>query len=58
MRKRMSVLVVAVLTAASMSLSAGVALADSPFAGNSGHFKGSSNPCQNGNSPKCPPFGR
>lgn len=37
----------------------GVALADNPHAGGSGHFKGSAQPCGPGsNNPNCPPFGR
>ena len=59
MRRRITLLIMTVLLALSVALGGGAsaAFADSPFAGSSGHFKGSSNPCQNGNSPKCPPFG-
>ena len=34
------------------------AVADNPHAGQSGHFKGSAQPCQqSSNNPNCPPFG-
>jgi hypothetical protein len=55
MRKK----VTAVLLAGAFALSVPAsALADNPHAGNSGHFKGSSNPCKSStNNPNCPPFG-
>jgi hypothetical protein len=40
-----------------LGATAAAAFADSPFAGNSGHFRGSAQPCQSGNNPHCPPFG-
>jgi hypothetical protein len=36
---------------------AGAALADNPHAGQSGHFKGSANPCPQ-NQQQCPPQGK
>jgi hypothetical protein len=55
MRKKIA----AVLLAGAFALSVpAAALADNPHAGNSGHFKGSANPCKNSdNNPNCPPFG-
>ena len=55
MRKRL----LAIGVAGALALSApGAALADSPHAGNSGHFKGGSQPCKaDSNNPHCPPFG-
>jgi hypothetical protein len=55
MRKKIA----AVLLAGAFALSVpAAALADNPHAGNSGHFKGSANPCKNSDSnPNCPPFG-
>ena len=57
MRKRITLLVAALMLALTMSFG-GVAFADNPHAGQSGHFKKNSNPCQNNpDHPKCPPFG-
>ena len=55
MRKK----IVAVLLGGAFALSVpAAASADNPHAGDSGHFKGSSNPCKPGsNNPNCPPFG-
>jgi hypothetical protein len=53
-------LFIAFLTAISVAAAAVpvVASADNPHAGNSGHFKGSAQPCTDGtNNPNCPPFG-
>jgi hypothetical protein len=49
--------VLAITLASAFALSSGTAFADPPQAGNSGKFKGSSNPCQGGNQPQCPPHG-
>jgi hypothetical protein len=58
MRKRMSLLIAALMLALTMSVGS-VAFAANPHAGQSGHFKKTSNPCQNNpDHPKCPPFGR
>lgn len=47
--------IVAISLAGAFALSsAGVAFADNPHAGNSGHFKGSSGPCPQ-NQQQCPP---
>jgi hypothetical protein len=56
MRKRITLLVVALMMALAMSFGgAGAAFADNPHAGKSGHFKGSAKPCYNPNDhPKCP----
>jgi hypothetical protein len=57
MRKRISVLIAALMLALTMSF-ASVAFADSPKAGGSGHFKGSAKQCKDREGhPKCPPFG-
>ena len=55
MRKRISVLIAALMLALTMSF-ASVAFADSPKAGGSGHFKGSAKQCDRDH-PKCPPLG-
>jgi hypothetical protein len=47
-------LVLAVLAALSLVAMPLTASADNPFAGNSGHFKGSAQPCPQ-NEQKCPP---
>jgi Spy/CpxP family protein refolding chaperone len=55
MRKRISLLVAALMLALTMSFGSMAAFADNPHAGNSGHFKGSAGPCDNQNNhPKCP----
>jgi Spy/CpxP family protein refolding chaperone len=58
MRKRISLLIVALMLALTMSFGgAAAAFADNPHAGKSGHFKGSAKPCkkdQGGDHPKCP----
>jgi hypothetical protein len=55
----MALLMVSLFMVAVMALTASVALADNPHAGQSGHFKNNSNPCQNNDDhKKCPPFGR
>jgi hypothetical protein len=55
MRKKIT----AVLLSGAFALSIpAAAAADNPHAGNSGHFKGSANPCkQSSNNSNCPPFG-
>jgi hypothetical protein len=55
MRKKIT----AVLLAGAFALSIpAAAAADNPHAGQSGHFKNNSNPCQNTEDhKKCPPFG-
>jgi hypothetical protein len=54
--RRVLVVILTALILLSMSLS--MAAAGDPHAGNSGHFKGSSTPCQSSESnPNCPPFG-
>ena len=55
MRKRARMLA-AVTATVMMVATAGAALADNPAAGNSGHFKGSAQPCPQ-NQPQCPPQG-
>jgi hypothetical protein len=58
MRKRISLLIAALMLALTMSFGgAAAAFADSPKAGGSGHFKGSAKQCDRDH-PKCPPFGR
>ncbi len=58
MRKRITLLVVALMMALAMSFGPVAAFADNPHAGGSGHFKGSATPCKKGsNNPNCPPFG-
>ena len=58
MRKRITLLIAALMMALSMSFGSVAAFADNPHAGNSGHFKGSAKPCKKGsNNPQCPPFG-
>jgi hypothetical protein len=49
----------AVLLAGAFALSVpAAAFAGNPHAGDSGHFKGSANPCKkDSNNPNCPPFG-
>jgi len=55
MRKRVALLVTALMLALTMSFGDTAAFADNPHAGNSGHFKGSAGPCDNPNNhPKCP----
>ena len=55
MRKRISLLIAALMLALTMSFGSVAAFADNPHAGNSGHFKGSAKPCDNQNNhPKCP----
>jgi len=56
MRKKIT----AVMLAGAFALSVpAVASAGNPHAGQSGHFKHNSNPCQNAeNQPNCPPFGQ
>jgi hypothetical protein len=55
MRKKIA----AVLLAGAFALSVpAAASADKPHAGESGHFKGGSQPCKSsGGNPNCPPFG-
>ena len=55
MRKRMA----AALVAGALALAApAAAFGGSPWAGESGHFKGGSAPCKHsGHNPHCPPFG-
>ena len=58
MRKRITLLMAALMLALSMSFGGVAAFADNPHAGQSGHFKNKSNPCENNpDHPKCPPFG-
>jgi Spy/CpxP family protein refolding chaperone len=57
MRKRVSLLIAALMLALTMSFGSMAAFADNPHAGKSGHFKGSATPCkkdQGGDHPKCP----
>jgi hypothetical protein len=57
MRKRISVLIAALMLALTMSV-ASVAFAANPHAGGSGHFKGSAKQCKDREGhPKCPPLG-
>jgi hypothetical protein len=51
--------VAGIVTALAVAISApAAAFGDSPWAGESGHFKGGSNPCKHSNNnPHCPPFG-
>ena len=57
MRKRISVLIAALMLALTMSF-ASVAFAANPHAGGSGHFKGSAKQCKDREGhPKCPPLG-
>ncbi len=59
MRKRITLFITAALMALTMSFGgAAAAFADNPHAGASGKFKGSANPCKQGNAQKCPPHGR
>ena len=56
-KMRRKVAAVALAGAFALSgITAGAAFGDNPHAGNSGHFKGSSNPCPQ-NQPQCPPQG-
>jgi len=62
MRKRISLLIVALMLALTMSFGGAAAAfaapKGNPKAGGSGHFKGGSKPCKSsGHNPKCPPFG-
>jgi len=58
-KRIMALLMVSLFLVAATALTAGVAFADNPHAGQSGHFKKNSNPCENNpDHPKCPPFGR
>ena len=58
MRKRIVLLITALMLAVAMSFGGAAAFADNPHAGGSGHFKGSATPCKKGsNNPNCPPFG-
>jgi hypothetical protein len=50
-----AMLMLTLFIVAAMAVTASVAFADNPHAGNSGHFKGSAKPCDNQNNhPKCP----
>jgi Spy/CpxP family protein refolding chaperone len=59
MRKRISLLIVALMLALTMSFGgAAAAFADNPHAGQSGHFKGSAKQCKDREGhPQCPPLG-
>jgi hypothetical protein len=58
MRERITLLIAALMMALTMSVGgAAAAFADNPHAGQSGNFKGSANPCKQGNAQKCPPHG-
>jgi hypothetical protein len=53
---RRKVMAVALASAFALAVPA-AAIADNPHAGQSGHFKGSAQPCDNSNNPNCPQFG-
>ena len=53
---RLKLAVATATTLAAFAGSTAAAVADNPHAGNSGHFKGSSQPCPQ-NSQQCPPQG-
>jgi hypothetical protein len=59
MRKKIAAVTLAGAFALSVPAAAIAAQTGNPHAGNSGHFKGGSNPCKKGsdNNPNCPPFG-
>jgi hypothetical protein len=69
MKRKIITLIAAALMALSVVAGAGAAqngnngnhseqVKNGPFAGNSGHFSGGSQPCQSsGGNPHCPPFG-
>jgi|GEM_PF-2603947 len=57
MRRKVAAITLASAFALS-GITAGAAFGDNPHAGNSGHFKGSANPCTSSDTnPNCPPFG-
>jgi hypothetical protein len=55
MRRKLTA--VALAGAFGLALPVSTAFADRPHAGGSGKFKGSANPCKQGNAQKCPPHG-
>jgi hypothetical protein len=54
-KRILAILMACLFMMAAMAVTASVAFADNPHAGNSGHFKGSAGPCDNPNNhPNCP----
>ena len=56
MKRIIAMLMVSLFMVAVIAVTTSVAFADNPHAGNSGHFKGSAKPCNQGGGdhPKCP----
>jgi hypothetical protein len=59
MRKKVTAVLLASAFALAVPIAAVGGTTGNPHAGDSGHFKGGSSPCQSsGGNPNCPPFGR
>ena len=57
MKRIFAILMACLFMVAMMLVMAAPAFAANPHAGDSGKFKGSANPCKQGNAQKCPPHG-